>query len=71
MTGPEDDAFFRFLSSSQGRRLDDQRVALKSLPGISGNSDPQLNGSYAKNGAQVCHATPKLVFVVKMGTTII
>lgn len=36
--GPESEKFFMMLANSQGRRLDDQRVSLASLPGVQNES---------------------------------
>ncbi|XP_035812392.2 uncharacterized protein LOC111580740 isoform X2 [Amphiprion ocellaris] len=47
-TGGEADAFFKAIASSQARRLDDQRVALPGLPGISGNSERNRNSPNKK-----------------------
>lgn len=57
MTGADADAFFKIIASSQGRRLDDQRVSLPTLPGISGNSDRRENGRNSKAGIPVSHTT--------------
>lgn len=42
-TDADADAFFNRISSAQARRLDDQRVALPALPGISGNPERHVN----------------------------
>lgn len=42
ISGAEAEAFFKIITSSQSRRLDDQRVALPTLPGISGNSEGKV-----------------------------
>lgn len=44
-TGADADAFFNRISSAQARRLDDQRVALPALPGISGSAERKPNGN--------------------------
>ncbi|CAJ1075271.1 uncharacterized protein LOC120574510 isoform X1 [Xyrichtys novacula] len=49
-TGAEADTFFKIIASSQGRRLDDQRVALPNLPGIGGNANRQENGRSNNSG---------------------
>ncbi|KAM3598409.1 uncharacterized protein V6R79_017647 [Siganus canaliculatus] len=49
-TGADADAFFKIISSSQARRLDDQRVALPTLPGISGNTEKKENNKNTKAG---------------------
>lgn len=53
--GPESEKFFMMLASSQGRRLDDQRVSLASLPGIqngrttSAPNSADIDASYLYN----------------------
>uniref|UniRef100_A0A667YZZ7 Uncharacterized protein n=1 Tax=Myripristis murdjan TaxID=586833 RepID=A0A667YZZ7_9TELE len=49
----EADDFFKIIASSQGRRLDDQRVALPTLPGISGSSDKKQT----ENNPKVVHVS--------------
>ncbi|XP_039680808.1 uncharacterized protein LOC120574510 isoform X2 [Perca fluviatilis] len=50
ITGADANEFFKTIASSQGRRLDDQRVALPTLPGIHGNSEIKENGRNAMAG---------------------
>ncbi|XP_029913293.1 sialidase [Myripristis murdjan] len=54
--GEEADDFFKIIASSQGRRLDDQRVALPTLPGISGSSDKKQT----ENNPKVVHVTVRV-----------
>lgn len=54
-TGADADAFFNIISSSQARRLDDQRVALPALPGISGNAESKGNSKNTKAGIAVSY----------------
>lgn len=59
VTGAEADAFFEIISSSQAGRLDDQRVALPTLPGIRGNSEGKESGRNTKSGVPVSYTTLK------------
>ena len=61
VTGADADAFFKIIASSQGRRLDDQRVSLPTLPGISGKSDRRENGRHSSAGIPVSHTAFKLL----------
>lgn len=68
--GEEADDFFKIIASSQGRRLDDQRVALPTLPGISGSSDKKQT----ENNAKVVHVSltlTKLAFGVTVKDIVI
>lgn len=56
-TGADADAFFNIISSSQARRLDDQRVALPALPGMSRNAESKGNGKNTKAGIPVSYRT--------------
>ncbi|XP_074553533.1 uncharacterized protein LOC141810095 isoform X2 [Halichoeres trimaculatus] len=49
-TGAEADTFFKIIASSQARRLDDQRVALPNLPGLSPKSEGKENGRNRRAG---------------------
>lgn len=44
-TGADADVFFNRIPSAQARRLNDQRVALPALPGISGSPERNVNGN--------------------------
>uniref|UniRef100_A0A3Q2YE21 Uncharacterized protein n=1 Tax=Hippocampus comes TaxID=109280 RepID=A0A3Q2YE21_HIPCM len=52
--GPDSDKFFNMLAKSQGKRLDDQRVCLPSLPGI------QNGGSTHKDSSYLCYMVSKV-----------
>lgn len=63
LTGADADAFFKIISSSHGRRLDDQRVALPKLPGIGGDTERKESGVNSKAGIPVSYITFKLLVV--------
>ncbi|KAF7654744.1 hypothetical protein LDENG_00065510 [Lucifuga dentata] len=66
-TGAEADEFFKIISSSQAWWLDDQRVALPALPGITGNTDRNENGSNANAGVQA--AAPHITLTEETPST--
>ncbi|XP_052406314.1 serine/arginine repetitive matrix protein 1 isoform X2 [Carassius gibelio] len=55
------DAFFQFLVKSQSQRLDDQRVALSSLPGMEAFTikDPKDGSVLKTNFYQICNLVSK------------
>ncbi|XP_046894156.1 uncharacterized protein LOC124479451 [Hypomesus transpacificus] len=56
-SGPEGDQFFRLLANTQGRRLDDQRVTLPSLPGIQKASSTSTAG---QDSNYLCYMVSKV-----------
>lgn len=63
VTDADADAFFKIIASSRGGRQDDQRVALPTLPGKSGNSEKNENGRNTKPGIPVSFTTLQLLVV--------
>ncbi|XP_077411729.1 uncharacterized protein LOC144042710 isoform X2 [Vanacampus margaritifer] len=56
-TGLDSDKFFNMLASSQGKRLDDQRVCLPSLPGIQNGGASQASNTDA---SYLCYMVSKV-----------
>ncbi|XP_061604249.1 uncharacterized protein LOC133465438 isoform X7 [Phyllopteryx taeniolatus] len=55
--GPDSDKFFNMLANSQGKRLDDQRVSLPSLPGIQNGGASQPSNADA---SYLCYMISKV-----------
>ncbi|XP_077382672.1 uncharacterized protein LOC144022076 [Festucalex cinctus] len=55
--GLDSDKFFNILANSQGRRLDDQRVCLPTLPGIRNGGASQVS---SKDASYLCYMVSKV-----------
>lgn len=58
--GPDPEKFFMLLANSQGRRLDDQRIALPSLPGIHSGDTTSKSAAAEADARDLCNMVSRL-----------